>query len=189
MKTAQFYSLNRLLLFLLLCGFSNTVRAQVISALPSTNAVLVTDVLPVVANGGTYKVAVSVLRGTPTVTNSFGIAIDGGGAPITTGVKGYTTIPNAGTITKVTMLADVSGSAVVDIWKCTYAQFDAGATHPVAGDKITASAPPTITTSTKSTDSTLTGWTLTVAKGDVVAFSVTSATTITRLNLTVEMTH
>jgi len=109
--------------------------------------------------------------------------IDGGGSVITTGQKGYLRVDFAGTIQENTLLADQSGSIVVNIWKCTYAQFDAGATHPVVGDKITASAPPTIATATKSNDATLTGWTTTFAAGDVFAFNVDSVTTIERVTL------
>lgn len=118
------------------------------------------------------------------------VVIDGGGTTITTGVKGYLgPMPFDGTITQNTLLADQDGAIVVDVWKCTYAQFDAGSTHPVAGDKITASAPPTITaTANKSQDSTLTGWGTTFSSGDVFAFSVTSVTAIQRLNLSLKYT-
>jgi len=43
--------------------------------------------------------------------------IDGGASAITTGEKGHLEIPFACTIQQVTMLADQSGSIVVDIWK------------------------------------------------------------------------
>lgn len=122
------------------------------------------------------------------VIGSVGITIDGGGSAITTGVKGYIEVPYACGIDRYTMLADQSGSAVVDIWKCTYSQFDAGATHPVTGDKITASAPPTITTATKGQSATLTGWTTNITAGDIIGFSVTSATTITRLTVQLKVT-
>lgn len=109
--------------------------------------------------------------------------IDGGGAVLTTGVKGYMQVDFAGTITQATLLADQSGSVVVNIWKCTYSQFDAGGTHPVVGDKITASAPPTISGATKSQDATLSGWTTSFAAGDIFAFSVDSVTTIQRVTV------
>lgn len=117
------------------------------------------------------------------------VGIDGGGTVITTGLKGYLSVPFDGTITEAKLLANQSGSIVVDIWKCTYAQFDAGATHPVTpGDKITASAPPTISSATKSTDTTLSGWTLSFASGDVFAFNVNSVTTIQRVTLSLKFT-
>ena len=104
--------------------------------------------------------------------------IDGGGAAITTGVKGYLEIPFACTIDRATALADQSGSIVVDIWKDTYANYP-----PVDADSITASAPVTITTATKSQDATLTGWTTAVAAGDVLGFNVDSITTCQRVTI------
>jgi len=111
------------------------------------------------------------------------MAIDGGGSAITTGMKGYAEVPYAGTLTQVDAIADRSGSIVVNLWKCSYAQFDAGATHPVIGDKITASTPPTISSGSKSTDSTLASWTTALSAGDVLAFNVDSVTTIQRVTL------
>ena len=126
--------------------------------------------------------------GSSSSTSGIVFRMDGGGAVITTGVKEYVEIPFACTITGNTMVADQSGSVVVNIYKCTYAQFDAGSTHPVVGDKITASAPPTITATTKSTDSTLTGWTVAVAAHDVLAFVIDSCTTIQKVDLTLRIT-
>jgi hypothetical protein len=119
---------------------------------------------------------------------SLSFLIDGGGAAPSTGIKGYILIPFACTITSNTLLADQSGSIVVDIFKCTFTQFDAGVTHPVAADKITGSTPPTISAATKEQDSTLTGWTTTINANDVLAFNVNSAVTITRVTLTLALT-
>lgn len=104
--------------------------------------------------------------------------IDGSAAPISTGIKGDIHIPFAGIITAVEMLADVSGSIVVDIWKDTYANFP-----PVIGDSITASAKPTISSATKSQDTTLTGWTTSIAAGDILRFNVNSTTSIKRVTV------
>lgn len=117
-------------------------------------------------------------------TSSINFVIDGGGSTITTGVKGDLVVDFACTINSATLLADQSGSIVVNIWKDTYANFP-----PVVGDKITASAPPTITTATKSTDSTLTGWTLAIAAGDVLRFNVDSVTTVQRVTLDLKVTR
>jgi len=117
------------------------------------------------------------------------VAIDGGGSAITTGLKGYLgPMPFGGTITEATMIVDQTGSIVIEIWKCTYSDFDAGSTHPVSGDKITASAPPTISTGTKSQDSTLTGWTTAFSAGDIFAFNVNSVTDAERVTLTLNFT-
>jgi hypothetical protein len=116
-------------------------------------------------------------------TRTITVVIDGGGSAITTGVKCDLEIPFACTINRVTMLADQSGSIVVDIWKDTYANYP-----PTVADTITASAKPTITTATKSQDSTLTGWTATITAGDTLRFNVDSITTCTRVTLSLKVT-
>ena len=108
--------------------------------------------------------------------------IDGGGSAITTGIKGDVEIPYDCTIEQVTMLADVSGSAVVDLWVDTYANFP-----PTDADTITASAVPTISSATKSQDATLTGWTTALNQGDTLRFNVDSAATITRLTISLKL--
>jgi hypothetical protein len=110
--------------------------------------------------------------------------IDGGGSAITTGIKGDLEIPFACTITRVTMLADQSGSIVVDIWKDSYANV-----APTVADTITASAKPTITTAIKSQDATLTGWTTSISAGDVLRFNVDSITSITRVTISIRVTE
>jgi hypothetical protein len=115
-------------------------------------------------------------------TATIQFVIDGGGQPITTGMKGYLEIPFDCTIVGATLLADVSGSIVVDIFKDTYANFP-----PVVGDKITASAPPTISAALKSQNTTLTGWTTSITAGDILGFNVNSASTITRVTLSLKV--
>jgi hypothetical protein len=109
--------------------------------------------------------------------------IDGSGSVITTGIKGDLEIPFACTINRVTMLADQSGSIVVDLWKDTYANYP-----PTVADTITAAAKPTITTATKSQDATLTGWTTSIAAGDTLRFNVDSVTTIQRVTISLKVT-
>jgi len=116
--------------------------------------------------------------------------IDGGGATPATGLwKAYFPVPYAGTITKVTALADQSGSISLDVLKTTFSSFDAGGTHPVDGDKISASAPVAISSSTKYQDSTLTGWTTSVSAGDIIAFNVNSVTSIQRVTVMLNLTR
>jgi hypothetical protein len=109
---------------------------------------------------------------------TIGITVDGGGSALTTGLKGFRSFPIAGTITKVRLFADQSGSIVIDIWKDTYANFP-----PTVADTITASAKPTLSSAQKYEDSTLTGWTTSVSAGDVFGFNIDSITTITRITL------
>lgn len=105
--------------------------------------------------------------------------IDGGGIAITTGQKGHIRLPFAGTIISVALMANQSGSIVIDIWKDTTANFP-----PTVADTITASAKPTLSSQQVSLDATLTGWTKTFAVGDILAFNVDSITTVRRVTLT-----
>lgn len=115
---------------------------------------------------------------------ALGYAIDGGGAVIATGVAGTgVQAPFACTIDSVTLLADVSGSIVIDIWKDTYANYP-----PTVADSICASAKPTLSSAIKSEDTTLTGWTKTIAAGDVLYFNVDSCSTITKVSLILKAT-
>jgi hypothetical protein len=114
----------------------------------------------------------------------FGVqfVIDGGGAVIGTGLKGTLHFDFACVIQEVTMLADQTGSIVVDIWKTSYANYAPG-THPVVGDSITGAAVPTISSGVKQQDSTLTGWTTALAIDDTLSFNVNSASAVTRVTI------
>jgi len=105
--------------------------------------------------------------------------IDGGGSAITTGEKGHIRLPFAGRIISACLLADQSGSIVIDIWKDIVANFP-----PTNADSITASAPPTLSAESASLDITLAGWTKTFAAGDYLMFNVDSIATLTIVTLT-----
>lgn len=111
---------------------------------------------------------------------SLNFVIDGGGSAITTGLKGVMEVSFGMTITGVTVLADQAGSAVIDIWKDTYANYP-----PTAADSITASAKPTLSSASKAKDTTLTGWTTAVNAGDILAFNVDSIASIQRLTISI----
>ena len=102
--------------------------------------------------------------------------IDGGGSAITTGVKGFLEIPFNCTIQRVTLLADQSGSIVVDVQTSTYAGFP-------TTSSIAASDLPTLSSAQKGQDSTLTGWSTSLAAGSIIAFKVNSAATVTRVTV------
>jgi hypothetical protein len=99
---------------------------------------------------------------------------DGGGSALAAGSAVDIVAPFTGTITSWTMLPDQSGSAVVDIATDTYAGYP-------TFTSIVAAAPPTLATAAKATDSTLTGWTIAVTAGDLLRFTLSSASTVTRL--------
>jgi len=99
-----------------------------------------------------------------------------GSVVIPSGPVTWIEVPFACTITKVTMLADATGSIVVDIWKSTYAGYP-----PTDSDSITSLTPPTITSDVKSQDSTLASWITSISAGDILKFSVDSCSVIKKL--------
>jgi hypothetical protein len=111
-------------------------------------------------------------------TTAVQFVIDGGGSAITQGMKGSIQVPFDCTITAARLLADQPGSIVVDIWKDSFANYP-----PTVSDSITASAKPTISTAAKAENTTLTGWTTGISAGDILAFTVDSASTVTRVTV------
>lgn len=108
----------------------------------------------------------------------FGFTIDNDGSAITnTGTIGVGQIaPEDCTISSATVLADVSGSINVAVYKQTYANYP-------AMTEISASADMNLTTAIKSQDTTLTGWTTNVTAGDVLEFYITATpTTVTAVS-------
>lgn len=110
--------------------------------------------------------------------------IDGGGAVLTTGLKGVLEIPFSCTITGWTILGDQSGSIVVDVWKDSYANYP-----PVVGDSIAGTEKPTLASAVKNQDLTLTTWGTSIAAGDILAFNVDSVTTIQRALVSLRATR
>jgi len=112
------------------------------------------------------------------------IVIDGGGAEIADGTEVDVEIPYNCTISAATALADQSGSIVVDLWMEAYADYP-----PADADSITAAAPVTITTATKSQDTTLTDWTTALVAGEILRAHVDSCTTIQRVTISLKVTR
>ncbi len=108
--------------------------------------------------------------------------MDGGGVVLTTGVKGDLEIGFDCQITRATLLADQTGSIVVDVWADVFGNYP-----PTALDSITAAAKPTIVAATKSQDSVLTGWTTLIPAGTTLRFNVDSVTTIQRVTLSLDV--
>jgi hypothetical protein len=110
-------------------------------------------------------------------TATIGITIDGGGNTPTTGTKAFLKVPYACTITGWTIVSDIVGSAVIDIWKDIEANFP-----PTIADTITAAAKPTLSSQQLVTGSP-TGWTVAVAAGDILLFNLDSVSTLNRVQL------
>ena len=156
-----------------------------------------TDLSSTVANSTTTPVitlnvptASATNRGVLTSTQysniaskSFGIVIDGGGNPLTTGIVGDVVIPFNCTITSWTIIADQTGSIVIDVWKDTYANYP-----PTVADTIAGSEKPTLSSASKNQDLALTTWTTAVTAGDIIRFNIDSASTVTRVTLSIQAT-
>lgn len=149
---------------------SDTPNANTVLAGPTTGS----------AATATFRALVAADLNAVSKTVSLNYVIDGGGAvPGTAQSYGQLTIPVAFTITKVILTADQSGSCQLDLKYCTNATFPGSLTSLVASD------PPNLSSQQISTDSTLTGWTTSLAANSQVQFYLTSATTVTRINVTI----
>jgi len=124
----------------------------------------------------------TALAGNVSALDDVGIiyVIDGGGEAISTGVAGFLEIPFACTITGWTIVADQSGSIVVDVWNDVYGNFP-----PTVADTIAGSEKPTISAATKGQDLSLGTWTTGVDAGDILGFNVDSCSTIERVTLAI----
>jgi len=113
-------------------------------------------------------------KSVPSISGTFtiGATIDGSGGTITVGQKGYVQVPYACTINSWRLIANASGSIVIDVWKA------AAPTIPTVANTITGSALPTLSSQQTAASSTLTGWTTSVAANDIIGFNVNSATTV-----------
>lgn len=158
------------------------------SKLNLTGLVANTDLVTITTAGKVSGAALTLLPNTPSAAgvlpniNNIGGAVeiifDGGGSAIAAATSACLVVPKAITITGAYMFADTSCTAVVDVWKDTIANYP-----PTDADSITASAPITITAGTNSTDTTLTGWTKSVAALAVLKFNVDSNDNATKLTV------
>lgn len=128
--------------------------------------------------------AAGLTAGNATLVTSFGTTFDGGGIAPVANTKSYVVIPYACTINSWSIMADQSGSCVIDLWKVPFASFP-----PLVGNTITAAALPTLSSQASAQSSTLSGWTTSIAANDVIAFNVNSATTVTRVTISIKVTR
>jgi hypothetical protein len=131
--------------------------------------------------GGSWQTAWMLLAGNQQLT-VLTVILDASPSAISTGIKAFVEVPFAATITQVAMFSDAFGSVVVDIWKDTYANFP-----PTVADTITAASKPTMSGAQKMIDTILSGWTTSVAAGDILAFNVDSLANFSRLTISLTL--
>ena len=103
------------------------------------------------------------------------------GAAVRPGLKGYQTVPFDCSIIGAIIIADQSGSIVIDICRSTLTNFP-----PKPNDTLTplASYRPSLVNQQANADFALFGWKTALIKGDVLAFNVMSAAMLTAVTLT-----
>lgn len=88
----------------------------------------------------------------------------------------YLVVPFAFTVTGWKVVADASGSIVVDVKRSTYSGFPT--TSTIAG-----SEKPTLSSAQKAEDTSLSSWTTSIAALDVLHFIVDSAATVKKVTV------
>jgi hypothetical protein len=155
------------------------MASEKISQLTNGNPAQSGDLIPIARSGANYSVTVGSIQGR---TGAIQYVIDGGGSTPGTGAKGQVSLPVACTVTGWVITADQSGSAVVDVLRSTYSGFPT--TVSIAG-----SDKPTLSSAQKNEDLILSGWGSTALNaGDILQFNLNSATTVTRINVTINVT-
>lgn len=151
------------------------------SAANSTEALAIGTVGQILtARGGT------LIPTWETQYSTLNFIIDGGGAAITTGVKGDVVVDFACNLISWTLLADTSGDIKIDIWRDSYANYP-----PTDADTITNAHEPEIPASgVKAQDTDLSDWITNppaIAAGQTLRFNVDSCTTITRCTIALKV--
>lgn len=115
------------------------------------------------------------LATTNQVTSSLGLNVDGQGGVVSTGSKGFITIPYNCTILNWYVSANVSGSIQFDIKRGGTSIVGGGGNKPLLSGAISGNA-------------AVSGWTsVAVAEGDILEWNVDSATTITNCTVTLKV--
>ena len=117
------------------------------------------------------------------LTSPITIAWDGQGGFITTGLTRYFVAPYACTITGWSIVAEgTSPTCTIDVWKIA-----AGTSLPTVADTITATALPALSTGNVIRSSTLTGWTTSIAAGDILAFNIDAVSNALTIKINLEL--
>jgi hypothetical protein len=111
-----------------------------------------------------------------------GVTFDGQGSTPTVGSKGYLVCPYNGTIDQWHIVADASGSTVVDVWK-------AAGSIPTVANTIAGAEKPTLSAQQLASDTALGTWTTAVTAGDVFGFNLDSVSTCTRVTVEVRISE
>ena len=113
----------------------------------------------------------------------FGIGSADGTNVIGVGTKHYFSVPFACTITGWRVMVSPNATVTLDIWKVA-----SGTTLPTNSNSITASAKPGVTAAPAARSTSLTGWTTSIAAGDILAWEVETNDLAKFIGLSLELT-
>lgn len=146
--------------------------------------------------GFTVDVSKSTIKGTipaasistNATARSMGVSIDGNGAVVTTGQKGYVVCRFSGTITGWSVSSkNASASAVFDVWKIAGPTAGQQNVAPTVANTIintgAGGVKPTLTASQFASSTNVNNWTPYVAAGDIFGWNVDSNSVATQLTL------
>jgi len=121
-----------------------------------------------------------------TFPHSFGFTADGSSSTLTTGVTGYITLKESGTITGWSITADGSSpTCTIDVWKIA-----TGTVLPTVANTIFGTKPALSSGNAKvgTCPGDCTGWTTTLANHDIIGFNIDAVTVATKLTFQIEYT-
>ena len=125
-------------------------------------------------------VVIIALAAAADLTRTVNYVIDSGSLPMQPGDKGKITIDVTGLIENIRVLSDQTGDIVLEIEKCTFADYP-------NFSSITGGSRVQLTNSDKYFDDVLNNWTTTIGAGDILRFTVVSVNNIRRLLISLKL--
>ena len=125
-------------------------------------------------------IVIIALAAAADLTRTVNYVIDSGSLPMQPGDKGKLTIDVTGVIENIRVLSDQTGDIVLEIEKCTFADYP-------NFTSITSGARVQLTNSDKYFDDVLNNWTTTIGAGDILRFTVVSVNNIRRLLISLKL--
>ena len=125
-------------------------------------------------------VVIIALAAAADLTRTVNYVIDSGSLPMQPGDKGKITIDVTGLIENIRVLSDQTGDIVLEIEKCTFADYP-NFTSITGGSRVQ------LTNSDKYFDDVLNNWTTTITAGEILRFDVISVNNIRRLLVSLKL--
>lgn len=114
--------------------------------------------------------------------NAFEFTISGGSGAIPTGLYTDFFVPYDCTVIGWTVITNITSTVTFDLWKTDYAGYPSD-----VGDTITGTDKPTTVVSRKGSSTSLTGWTTTLNRQDIITINIDANDNATRVLLVLEV--